>query len=634
MPENEGVASASNTADADGAQNSAATVTGPPATTTTDPLVEQAVRFLVHQQTQATPVSSRITFLQQKGLNATQVAAALTRCGLSAPVEAPVTAPQPASPPAPAQPQRSSRLAWLSAPATATALALLGQRVFAASSRVASTEEDCATLRVQVSELSELSRDMLQRHGQRLDGLSQRVDALTQRMESGSEAEHRTSSAVARTEKAVQQLTIEGVAARQELANLRETLQAHLTVVGLGSKDGIGGGANHLAGVGIDQKGTGRCDVANGAPSGHFARNDSEPWPSQARSQGTAFTDGGPPPGRSLEASARRGERRESSESSGEARQLDGNQRRASEAAEAAREAAEAAREAAERKVVSEKFSPVICATTAAGPASVTSLPLPISRLVPAASPRLGPAAAAPLAPAGLSLSPKVDALPASLPVAAPGRPAASRQDGLTRSYQTTAIERTDSVDSTGAVSESCMWGEMLAGWKGPAAYDLPSTSSHDESARREAAVAADGETLHGPTEGGDAPRPPAGLPPSASTPPKSVLPAADGARTATAPSSACKSASEVHEMVQSGHAHQLPHTAPLDDQPLLSSPEAAAASAGCAMGSSGADSTPRPKPWEREGMASADGASQCPVLASPIQPPPSDGEQSECAQQ
>ena len=48
--------------------------------------VSQAVAFLRHPQVQSTPLDERVAFLQQKGVGAAEIAAALARCGLQLPL--------------------------------------------------------------------------------------------------------------------------------------------------------------------------------------------------------------------------------------------------------------------------------------------------------------------------------------------------------------------------------------------------------------------------------------------------------------------------------------------------------------------------------------------------------------------
>ena len=61
--------------------------------------VSQAVAFLRHPQVQSTPLDERVAFLQQKGVGAAEIAAALARCGLQLPLaEAAVAAPQRSTP--------------------------------------------------------------------------------------------------------------------------------------------------------------------------------------------------------------------------------------------------------------------------------------------------------------------------------------------------------------------------------------------------------------------------------------------------------------------------------------------------------------------------------------------------------
>ena len=60
--------------------------------------VSQAVAFLRHPQVQSTPLDERVAFLQQKGVGAAEIAAALARCGLQLPSRAAVAAPQRSTP--------------------------------------------------------------------------------------------------------------------------------------------------------------------------------------------------------------------------------------------------------------------------------------------------------------------------------------------------------------------------------------------------------------------------------------------------------------------------------------------------------------------------------------------------------
>ena len=132
--------------------------------------VSQAVAFLRHPQVQSTPLDERVAFLQQKGVGAAEIAAALARCGLQLPLaEAAVAAPQ-----------RSTPLLTGGLAVVAGALGALALRNYVRSSAddreppppppapppPPSQGEEAGS--AQLAELAELSKSLLEQHDGRL----------------------------------------------------------------------------------------------------------------------------------------------------------------------------------------------------------------------------------------------------------------------------------------------------------------------------------------------------------------------------------------------------------------------------------------------------------------------------------
>ena len=155
--------------------------------------VSRASSFLMHEGTRSVPLPERVSFLLSKGVTEADVRAALLQCKL--PVEAleslssDKTAPEP---PPTAHHSPWSRGPWFTAAVLAAGAALF-RSTTAASDAAASSVESTSALRSQMDELSEVSRDLLQRQQAALerttaaleqlrDESSRKIAALEQRL--------------------------------------------------------------------------------------------------------------------------------------------------------------------------------------------------------------------------------------------------------------------------------------------------------------------------------------------------------------------------------------------------------------------------------------------------------------------
>ena len=146
--------------------------------TTADPLLEQAIKFLQHSSTQSTPISGRVAFLKQKGLTDAQVANALQRCGLSESQsqstgsEAPLARDNAGIP----------WFSWLLGGGAGAAAAMALARNSTLSERLSAADEEITAVRSQLENLADVSRELLQQHTRRLDEFDDGHDALLRRL--------------------------------------------------------------------------------------------------------------------------------------------------------------------------------------------------------------------------------------------------------------------------------------------------------------------------------------------------------------------------------------------------------------------------------------------------------------------